>query len=173
MVQNVLGYLWAEEILEKTKSLIPQCAQHDKLFMHLKSSSMKPTMFLPYMIAIKYLNKLYMIIKTKPQARVHMDLLQKHVDWFHGGPRFKEWHTDNAKETTQQEQTAANDATGIIEGKLPAYFHQGNLDAENQMKMNEWGALSLMVKGKVPKKFWGWAAVTQEYLYHFTPPVVD
>ncbi|KAJ3243613.1 hypothetical protein HDU78_000299 [Chytriomyces hyalinus] len=43
---------WAQEILEKTKSLIPRCTQHDKLFMHLKSSSMKPAEYLPYMIAI-------------------------------------------------------------------------------------------------------------------------
>ncbi|KAI8837379.1 hypothetical protein BJ741DRAFT_684097 [Chytriomyces cf. hyalinus JEL632] len=43
---------WAEDILEKAKSLIPQCAQHDKLFWNLKSSSMNPVEYLPYMIAI-------------------------------------------------------------------------------------------------------------------------
>ncbi|KAI8832749.1 hypothetical protein BJ741DRAFT_282088 [Chytriomyces cf. hyalinus JEL632] len=43
---------WAEELLEKAASLIPQCTQHDKLFWNLKSSSMKPAECLPYMIAI-------------------------------------------------------------------------------------------------------------------------
>ncbi|KAI8822286.1 hypothetical protein BJ741DRAFT_672437 [Chytriomyces cf. hyalinus JEL632] len=46
---------WAEKIVERAKSLIPPCTQHDKLFLHLKSSSMKPAVFLPYMIAINRL----------------------------------------------------------------------------------------------------------------------
>ncbi|KAJ3234706.1 hypothetical protein HDU81_001175 [Chytriomyces hyalinus] len=44
--------LWVKDVLEKTKSLIPQCTQHDKLFWNLKSSSMKPAEYLLYMIAI-------------------------------------------------------------------------------------------------------------------------
>ncbi|KAJ3376695.1 hypothetical protein HDU80_003829, partial [Chytriomyces hyalinus] len=78
-----------------------------------------------------------MIIKVKSQARIHMDLLQKRVDRYHGGARFKQWHTDNARETTGIVQTEANDSKGIIGGKSPAYYHQGNPDAENRMKINE------------------------------------
>ncbi|KAI8839450.1 hypothetical protein BJ741DRAFT_679219 [Chytriomyces cf. hyalinus JEL632] len=41
---------WTENILQKAESLIPQCTQHEKFFLQLKSGN--PASSLPYMIAI-------------------------------------------------------------------------------------------------------------------------
>jgi hypothetical protein len=113
------------------------------------------------------------ITKTRAEHRAHLQDIQRRIDRYFGGHRFKAWHTDNAKETTGKEQLEYNTNEGIISSKSPPYYHQGNPDAENRMKINELGALSLMINGRVPKKFWGWAAITQEYLYQFIPPAVD